>query len=174
MNGRANAPSPVIASALAALALVACAADKEPYPSLAIRPAERVSATMQPVAPTAEPTQPALSGAVLDQVGQLRAAAADANRRFQVAAHAAQAPVDAARGAAPGSEQWSVAQVAVSDAEARHNETVAALAGLDSLDVAAQTDGKARGDIETAVNEAAALVDSENRQLDALKANFGS
>ena len=164
MNGR-NSP---FAPLLAVLALFACTADKDAYPSLAIRPAERVSATMQPVAPAPEPTQAPPSAEVLGQVGQLRAAAADANRRFRAAAKAAQAPVNAAHGAAPGSEQWSVAQVALSDAEARHNETVAALGSLDHLYVAARTEDAKSDEIEAAVNEVSAMADAESLQLDAL------
>jgi hypothetical protein len=158
---------------LCALALGACAGDKQGYPSLSIRPAERVSATYTPAAPAPEPAPPAPSAGALGQAAKLRADAADANRRFEAAAQAAQAPVNAARGAAPGSEQWSVAQVALADAEARHNETVAALASLDSIQVAAQTEGSALGDIETAVAEVSALADAESRRLDTLMAAIG-
>jgi hypothetical protein len=163
-----NARRASLPALLCVLALAGCAADKTGYPSLSIRPAERVSATYTPAAPTPEPLPPAPSAEALGQVAKLRADAADADKRFQLAADAAQAPVNAARGAAPGSEQWSVAQVALADAEARHNETVAALAGLDSIHVAAQTDGSALGDIEAAVTEVSALADAENRRLDAL------
>jgi hypothetical protein len=165
MNGR----MPTLPALLVLLALGACATDKEAYPSLAIRPGERVSATMQPAAPAPAPAEPAPSAETLGQVGQLRAAAADANRRFQTAAQAAQGPVDAARGAAPGSEQWSVAQVALSDAEARHNETLAALSSLDSLYVSARTEGAAADEIEVAVNEVAAIAEAESGRLDTLK-----
>lgn len=161
------------ASIVAALALGACASGKETYPSLAIRPAERVSGTLQPAPPVPEPAPPAPSGQVLDEIAQLRAAAADADRRFQSAAQAARAPVNAARGTAPGSEQWSVAQVAVSEAQARHNEAVAALGRLDQIHVAAQTEGTALNEIEAAVNTVAALVQAQDQALDALQAGLG-
>jgi hypothetical protein len=155
-----------------ALALTACAADKESYPSLAVRPAERVSGTLQPVAPAPPPPSPP-SAEALGRIAQLRADAADADRRFQAAAQAAQAPVNAARGTAAGGERWAVAEVALSDAVARHNETLAALAALDQIRLAAQMDGSDLTEIEAATNEVAALADSEDRRLDELRTGFG-
>lgn len=166
-------------TALAALISVAAAlnasaaAGKDTYPSLAIRPAERPSGVLQPATPVPEPALPAPSGQTLDEIAQLRAAAADADKRFQAAAQAAQKPVNTARGSAPGTEAWSVAQIAVSDAEARHNETIAALGRLDQIHVEAQTEGNALDEIEAAVTDVAAQVEAQDQSLDALQASLG-
>ena len=58
--------------------LAACASAQSAYPSLAIRPAERASGTMQP--PPAEPTLTTPPPATLDRVSQL---AADARADHQ-------------------------------------------------------------------------------------------
>lgn len=167
-------PRPIALPALlaVAMALSACASGGGVYPSLSVREGERVTGTFKPV-----PAKPALpspppSADVLDQVAQLRSDATDANQRFLTAAQAAQAPIAAANGAEPGSEEWAVAEVALSNAQARHNETVAALSGLDRIYVAAQMAGNELGKIQAAVDEVSALVDAENKRLNALGASL--
>ena len=171
MNPRLTALAALISAAAAVTD--GAAAGKDSYPSLAIRPAERPSGTIQPAPPAPEPAPPPISGQTLDEIAQLRAAAADADRRFQAAAQAAQRPVTAAHGAAPGSEAWAVAQVALSEAEARHNEAVAALGRLDQIHVEAQTEGASLTEIEAAVGEVAAQVQAQDAAIDGLEAGLG-
>lgn len=143
-------------SALILLALPLCAAGCESpgsFPSLAKRPAERITGTgetgeevaqMCPVGRitgTAEPVEtvqappPPLppSAGLQANVEQLLGQAARAHGDFQATRAAAERAVTASRGAARASEGWVSGQVALANLETTRSGAVTALADLDVL-----------------------------------------
>lgn len=154
-------------SITAAIALTGCAGQSELYPSLSIRDAERVSGTFEPV--EAEPFVPTpTSEAVLGRIGALGADAARANDRFMAAAERTRGTVAAARGASPGSENWSVAQVALAELESSRSDAMIALAELDQLFVQASLDAAELSEIEQARAQVAAIVASQDQTITSL------
>jgi len=142
------------------------------YPSLAPRPVEsrdrdaeiaRAQSAAQPAAPAA--ADPALERDV--QALSTRANDAYADSRGAIAA---------ARGAAPGSEAWVMAQQTISRLDADRYACVTALASLDTLYAERsmlQDIGRAKADIATIDGvrlRVLAMVDSQNDRLDSLKA----
>jgi hypothetical protein len=98
---------------LACSALTACAsASNSDFPSLAIRPGERASGTIEPVA---APVPPPATAATGGRLSRLRDTALAAHRRFGERRGRASQLTAAAQGAPIGSEAWSVAQVALAD-----------------------------------------------------------
>jgi len=145
-----------------------------PFPSLAKRPVEAVDRFAEPAAPAA--VQPAAPDPTLAQtVERLRASAAEADSAFQAQIGRSRAAVQAAGGAAPVSEAWVAAQMAISTADAARYESVAALASLDTLHVdrMATADGaRAAADAATiapARETVLAMVDAQNDALDGLR-----
>jgi len=165
--------APIILSVAAAMALTGCAGPSELYPSLSIRDAERVSGTFEPIEP--EPYVPAPIGAeVLRRIGTLRADAVRANDRFQAAAQRTRNTVAAARGVAPGGENWSVAQVALAELESSRSDGMIALAELDQLFVQASLDAAELSEIEEARSQVAALVASQDQTITALHSQLNN
>ncbi len=159
--------APILLSIAAALALTGCAGRSELYPSLSIRDAERVSGTFEPV--EAEPYVPTPASAdVLGRIGMLRADALRANDRFVAAAQSTRRSVAAARGAGSGSENWSVAQVALAQLESSRSDGMIALADLDRLFVDASLDAAELSEIEEARSAVAALVASQDQVISEL------
>lgn len=147
--------------------LAACAAPEGAYPSLALRPAERATGTLEPVA--AQPyIPPETPMAVLGRLEQLTADAASANRAFLAEAPRARSTVSAARGAGEGSDAWAQAQVAVAGLEASRSKAMIALADLDRLYVDAGVAGEAVDRIGAARDTVAAQVDQQNSTIDTL------
>ncbi len=149
----------------AALLTSACSTTEGEFPSLARRPAERVSGTAEPApAPppmVAEPVAPGLAA----QLAGFERQARMGHTKFQSREARARQMVGAARGAAVGSERWSVATVAVAELEAARSEVMIALADLDSLYAAERVaggDGSAIGVVRESVQ---ALVKQEDRVL---------
>ena len=157
-----------------ALLLSGCAGPQQSYPSLAKRPIESA-----PVADPAAPPAPvaadaALSAEITRYVGQ-----ANMGRDAFDAAYArADKAVKSAAGASVSSDSWVAAQVAISALEAARNDSVSALASLDTLFVQrsnAVADGKERGgltDIDAARSATLAMVDQQNDRIDAMKARL--
>lgn len=144
--------------------LGACATPSEEYPSLALRDAERVTGTLQPVAP--EPyVPPAQPPAVLDRLAQLSGEAASAHQAFLAEAPQVRSAVAAARGSEPGAESWARAQVAVAGLEASRSRAMIALADLDRLYVDAAVAGEAIDRIGTARDLVALQVDEQNAAI---------
>ena len=147
--------------------LAACATPDEVYPSLALRDAERVSGTLEPVAPTPY-VPPPTPAAVVSQLDRLAADAASAHRAFLAEAPAARSAVSAARGAEFGSDSWARASVAVAGLESSRSKAMIALADLDRLMVDAAVAG---GELERIVavrNTVTAQVDEQNATIERL------
>lgn len=152
----------IIAISLGALTS-ACASDSGRYPSLAIRDAERVQGSAQPVEPQeAPPPAEAPSQDLLARLEQLKDEAAAAHKAFMATAPTAERQVAAARGAATASAAWVSAQVSLATLEASRGRLMIALADLDSLHVAAQLEGGARATISAARDEVDLLAQTEN------------
>lgn len=157
-----------------ALFLSGCAGTPQSYPSLAKRAVESAPvATISPPAAPA-PADAALSSEIAKYVGQADRGAAAFDAAYAKADKAARA----ASGAAVSSEAWVSAQVAISALESARNDSVSALASLDTLFVQrsnAVADGKAAGgveDVDTARSAALTRVDQQNDRIDAMKARL--
>jgi hypothetical protein len=161
---------------LAALALFlsGCVNAPQSYPSLAKRPVESAPVAEVAPPPAPEPADPALSAEIARHVAQADKGAA----AFDAAYATAERAVSAAKGASVSSDAWVAAQVAISALESARNDSVSALASLDTLYVTRTNDvadGKAAGgleDIDAARAAALALVDRQNDRIDAMKARL--
>lgn len=147
------------------------------FPSLMRRPVESRDRDAEIAARAAQaraavPGDEALAREVATLVTRARAAAAAFDSRVEDS----RAVVEAGRGAAPGSENWVVAQEAVSALDSARYDCVTALAALDSLYAErASAEDPARANADVAVvtaprQDVLALVDAQNDRLDALKA----
>jgi hypothetical protein len=145
--------------------LAACKTADDSYPSLDIRPAERATGTLEPVKPYVPlPTPPAVG----TRLQQLSAEVASAHGAFQQEAPKARSAVSAARGSGPGSEAWSVAQVAIAGLESSRSKAMIALADLDRLYVDASVEGGELTRIAATRDAAIAQVNEENATISAL------
>ena len=156
---------------LLAAQLAACAAPSGEFPSLAIRDAERVKVTAAPVDPVpAAPPAPELADP--GDAGEWLERAQAAHREFQQALPAASSKITAGQGAAPGTDRWADAQIALAALQTARSRLNVAVAELDRLYVAALTSGQLPGAIETARSESVALLDNETAQIDSLSAGL--
>jgi hypothetical protein len=151
-------------------ALAACASAQGEYPSLAIRPAERATGTMQPI--PAEPVLTPLAPAALDKVSRLAADGQGNHQAFLAQVASARAAISGGRGAAVGSEAWARAEAALADVRAARSKTMIPLVDLDRMLVDAGTQGEATDRIAAARNEVDSLVASEDRTVAELSANL--
>ncbi|HMO67153.1 MAG TPA: hypothetical protein PKE25_00535, partial [Novosphingobium sp.] len=123
--------APLASAVCASLLLTACTAPGD-YPSLARRDAERIGSPAQPA--PAQPARPvAADAAVVARLEAIEARAQAADARLRQQRARAESLVSAARGAAPGSEAWSVATVALSGLESARSDAMLALADVDAL-----------------------------------------
>lgn len=147
--------------------LSACAAPDGAYPSLAIREAERVTGTMQPVPP--EPyAPPAIPAATLDAIERLASEAGQAHAAFQAEAPRTRAALATGVAGETGSDGWARAQVALAGLDAARSRTLISLADLDRLYVDAAVTGEEISVIEAARSKVLALVDEEDRMIASL------
>lgn len=157
-----------------ALILSGCAGAPSSYPSLAKRPIE--SAPMQEA--VAPPAPQAADAALLAQIKGYTDQAGSGARAFDTAFAKADKAADAAKGSAISSDAWVSAQVAISALEAARNDSISALASLDTLYVQRTNDvadGKARGgveEIDVARKATLAMVDDQNDRIDAMKSRL--
>jgi hypothetical protein len=154
-------------SAALGCSLGACATASEDYPSLALRPAERVTGTMEPVPP--EPyVPPPTPPAVIDRLDRLAGEAASAHQAFLAETPRARSAVAAARGSDAGADSWAVAQVAVAGLESSRSKAMIALADLDRLYVDAAVGGEELERIGAVRDRVATQVDEQNATIDGL------
>jgi hypothetical protein len=159
--------------ALFALGSLAEPAAAKPYPSLAKRPSESRDRTTPPPQAVAAPV-PADPKLTAD-VDTLAKQAASGETAFRQQLDEGRKTVAAANGAAPTTEAWVNAQAAISALDTARYDSVAALAGLDSLYVERQaaTDAARIGADIAAIDpvrvRALAMVDAQNDALDGLR-----
>jgi len=117
---------------VALVCLSACAASSD-YPSLAVRPVERVAGSGTPAADNADaiPALPPASADLTTRLSGLVDVARKAHANFQ-ARQAATARLVAAAGA-PRSDGWTSAEVGLSDLQTSRSGALTALAELDQL-----------------------------------------
>jgi len=157
-----------------ALFLSGCAGTQQGYPSLAKRAVE--DAPMAQVTPPPVPV--AADAALKAQLGKLSAQAQAGKTAFDNAYPSADRATQAARGAPVSSDGWIAAQVLVSSLESARNDSVSALASLDTLYIErsnAIAEGEEQGgteEIDAARSTALAIVDGQNDRLDALRARL--
>ena len=154
------------------LALSACATPRGKYPDLAIRPEERISGSMEPVA--AEPYIPPKTGAdVLSNIVSLRQSAQQAHAKFTAATPRARSAANAARNSHQGSEKWAVAQIALSELESSRSDAMIALAELDRLYVDAAINATELGPLSSARDDVMALVAEEDSVINQIGSLIG-
>jgi hypothetical protein len=151
-------------------ALAACAGAQGDYPSLDIRPAERATGMLRPVA--AEPIVAPAPQATLDRVAQLAADGRANHQAFLNQVAGARPAITAARGATIGDDAWARAEAALADVRAARSRTMVPLADLDRLYVDAATQSQATDRIAAARDEVSALVAAEDRTVSELSANL--
>ena len=145
------------------------------YPSLLKRPAEvRDGKVPELVVQAPLPPLPADADLTL-QVARLSSLVTAGDRAFQQQVPSGRSAVTKAQSAAPSSEAWVNAQVAISSLDSARYESVAAMAGLDTLYVERQDNvDAARVNADLALIDpvrvqAMAMVDAQNDALDALR-----
>ena len=166
---------PLIAAPFALL-LGGCGADSLNYPSLARRPAERISGTAPVVpadpAPVASPAPP--SAALAARLAQLVDSARAADAQFGARETRARQLTNSASGAAVASESWSVATIALADLESARSNAMIALADLDALYAATRISGDDVSAIAEARDQVIGLVRTEDNTLIALRGRLAS
>jgi hypothetical protein len=158
------------ALSLLILGLAGCGADTVNYPSLARRPAERAAA------PAPAPTAPAPASPdaqALARFAELEGQARAAHARFLAARETAERRIEAAAAAAPGSETWAVASVALAGLEAARSEAMVALAELDQTYAQTRIEGGDGTAVAAARDRVIALIAEEDRVLAGLRGRLG-
>lgn len=163
---------PLLPLCAAVFLLAGCAKDQTSYPSLAIRDAERVGGTFQPVEP--EPFVPAPQNPqALQQIDSLMASAREAHGRFTAATERVQRQVRSASGSARESEAWILAQVAIADLESIRSEAMISLADLDRIHTDAKTEERETAEAAAAQAEVQQLVSAEDEVITSLLRALG-
>jgi hypothetical protein len=167
--------APPFAGAIIATLLGGCAADTTNYPSLAMRPAERISGSAEVVPAPPPPTPPAPpSPELVARLAQLEEQARTAHVRFTERLPQAERLVAAARGAAVASENWSVASIALAELEAARSMAMIALADLDALYAATRIDGGPIDTIAATRDEVIGIVRLEDDALARLRGRLAA
>lgn len=159
------------------LSLSACATQTGAFPSLSKRPYEGGSVTDDAAAPTITQMQ-ALPAALKNVVDAAVRQSNTAHEAFLQDLPKTKQTISAARGSAPSSESWVVAQMQLSSLEIDRSPSISALADIDVLyrqqldqeftgpeKGAAALIAKSREKIETQVS-------AQQREIDALKSSI--
>jgi hypothetical protein len=159
----------------ATLLLSACGSNSG-YPSLAKRPAERITGSAQPVAAeTATPPAPTIPDSNLQaRLAGLQDQAREAHRQFSAMRGKVAQLTSAAKGAPVASEAWSVASIGLAQLESRRSQAMIALADLDSLYARARIDGDDGVTIAAARDQVTAWVADEDAVLADLRGQLAS
>lgn len=166
---------PNAAILFSALALSACAQDNGAFPSLAKRPAERLTAVYGVPQPATSPIAlPQPAAGVLSEVDSLVGKALQADARFRRGEPAAQQLVGQAGRARIGSEPWAIATMAVSELEAARSQAMVPLAELDRMFTEAMTRGEDVTRIAAARDRVIAIIARQDSVLGALQRRLGN
>jgi hypothetical protein len=128
-----------------AFPLAGCAATRGDYPSLSPRSVESAPAEKT----SAEPAAP--DPAIVAEIAPIIATAEKGHADFRAQLERTRATIDAARGAAAGSEAWVAAQTALSTLDSARGPVLAALADLDALGIRMAEGGRGAGSLAEAV-----------------------
>lgn len=166
---------PTAAILFSALALGACAQDGGAFPSLAKRPAERVTAVYGAPQPAASPIAlPQPAAGVLSEIDSLVGKAQQGDARFRRGEPTAQRLVGQAGRARIGSEPWAVATMAVSELEAARGQTMVPLAELDRMFAEAMTRGEDVTRIANARDRVIDIIARQDTVLGSLQRRLGN
>jgi hypothetical protein len=165
-------PAPLLLTAV--LMLGACASDNGEYPSLARRPAERLTAIYDAPHAPVPVVLPAPGPAVTGKLGPLVSAAQAADAKFRQREPRAHTLIGSNAGAKIGSESWGTATVAVAELEAARSETMLALVELDTLYNDTRVRGEDPRQIGTARETVTGLIARQDRVLGELRNQLGS
>jgi hypothetical protein len=158
--------------ALSLILLLAACANGGDYPSLALRPAERMQGTLTPDTPdVAVPPLAALSADIAQRLAELRHDAAARHAEFTAAVPATQRLANAA--GATGSDSWASAQVALADLDSLRSRAAVPLADLDTLWVDATLEEGPREAVAAVRDEIEAMVKREDETLARLRGRVG-
>lgn len=152
---------------LLCLSLGACGS-MQGYPSLARRPAERITGTAEAVAAAPAPVETAAAAPDLglqSRLARMLEAARSAHGRFGAARGKAERLASAARGAAVASDAWSAASIAISQLESERGAAMIALADADALYSKVRVDGGDSQAITAVRDQIAAWVADEDAAL---------
>ena len=164
-----NRPAfPILALTLLFTATLSGCGSNAGYPSLARRPAERITGSAAVVAPAPVPEAP-VDLAAQSKLARLREMASTAHARFNSAVPGATRLVSEAQGAAVASESWSVASIALATLESRRSDAMIALSELDSLYARERVDGGDGFTIAAVRDQVAAWVADEDAALAQLR-----
>jgi hypothetical protein len=154
---------------VAGLTMSACVPQGE-FPSLAMRPAERLISTEAPARPQpVVPSDPALR----QRIAEFQRLAAEGARAFDATFGTTATAVGAAGGEA--SESWVEAQQAVSRLETTREPTTRALAELDRLAIGranVPTNAADYAAVEAAIASVAVVAAGQQRRIDGLKSRL--
>lgn len=114
------------------VATSACASSSQSYPSLEIREFERETGTLG-TPDSGAANAPGLAPVSLSDLAALKTQAETAHAAFVAAVPTARQKVASAVGAAPASNAWGDAQIALADLDAKRSLTAIALGDLDLL-----------------------------------------
>ncbi len=166
--------SRTIVLAAPALLLAGCASDRNEYPSLARRPAERITANFDTPSAPVEVVRPAPPAVVTDRLGGLVGAASAADAKFTAREARARSVVGAGAGAKVGSESWATASIAIAELEAARAEAMLALADLDTLFNDTSVKGEEPQAIGAARDKVIGIIARQDRVLAELRNRLGS
>lgn len=174
MGSAMQAPYQRVLIAAVSLALSACATTEAQYPSLAKRPAERITATYDAPSVPVDVVRPAPSAGVLGQLGGLVAAARVADGKFRSHEARARSLVSSIGAAKLGSESWGTATIAVSELESARAQAILALSELDVLFNDNSVAGLEVGAIGAARDTVTGLIAHQDQVLGELRGRLGS
>ncbi len=144
--------APALALAIALLALAGCAsANRSRFPSLQRRAAERAYGTVLPVAgpnTSAEAAALPAGAGIAARIAALREQANEAHRAFSAQRAQTARLAATARGATPGSDAWSAAQIALAGLDSARSQGMIAMADLDRMLIAATEAAVTGGDAD--------------------------
>lgn len=152
-------------AALVGLSLAGCAAADGRYPSLAVRDAERVQATIDP-APSDQPVVFAVSN--LEALDAPFKRAGDAHARFTAMQPEVRALVAASRGLGPENDRRARALVGFAALTSLRSQTALALSELDLLEVNAATGFENARAIRDFQNAVLTMITQQDAALDSL------
>lgn len=155
----------------ALLAIAACASGSDRYPSLAVRPAERVGGTFAAPSPVPEPSAP--GQAATTRIDSLVTSANAAHRRFLDRVESARTLALAGRGAGPEDNRWAAAQIALADLDSIRSDTAIALGDLDLMFVDTTLSNIRREQVEQARAAVVSLIAEQDRILSGLRQEAG-
>lgn len=158
-------------AAIIALQLVACTDGSGRYPTLEIRPGERVARSSVPAeGDSSLRSPPAPSAQLVQHLAQLQGQASTAHAGFLSAVPLSRELADAAGRAEVGSDAWASAQVALADLDSARSLSAIALGDLDILYLDARLTGGARQEIDESRNAVLTILEEEDRVLAELRA----